>query len=285
MAGVSLVPAAVAEAWRLGGTVEALVGGQGTSVRAGDLVLKPQPDEALVIWHAQLCERVTGSGFRFPAPVRSVDGRLVVDGWYALEFAAGDPIPEAEGTVAAWLTVIACSRAFHAAVADEVRPAALLDARTDHWAVADRAAWGEGDPEGIGPRSRELLRGMRKLVCDEGLTPQVIHGDLAGNVLFAAEDAPAVIDLSPYWRPAEYADAVVVADALLWWRADPALIAAAHPPRLTLAQWRSLLARALIFRLLAFDEIHSDAHEVDDQLPRYTRVLGWLDPQAGTDAS
>jgi Ser/Thr protein kinase RdoA (MazF antagonist) len=49
---------------------------------------------------------------------------------------------------------------------------------------------------------------------------QVIHGDLTGNVLFDDSQPPAIIDFSPYWRPAAYASAIVVADALVWKRAD-----------------------------------------------------------------
>ncbi len=269
------VPASVVEAWGLDGAVEPLDGGQSTSFRAGDLVLKPQPDEALVTWHAQLCDRVTASGFRLPAPVRSGDGRLVVDGWYATTFVTGHPVPAADGTVASWQAVLACSRAFHAAAVDEVRPV-FLDARTDIWWTADRAAWNEGDPDEIGQQSRGLLRGLRELVLDEGLSPQVVHGDLSGNVLFAAGLPPAVIDLSPYWRPAAYADAIVVADALLWWHADPALAEVARPATMPPGQWRSLLARALVFRLIAFDEPRRDAAEVDDQIPRYASALGLL---------
>ena len=273
--GVISVPPSVVEAWSLGGTVEPLNGGQRTSVRAGDLVLKPRSDESLVIWHAQLCDRVTASDFRLPAPVRSGDGRLVVDGWSATTFVTGHPVPEADGTVASWNAVLDCSRAFHAAVADEPCPA-LLAARTDRWAAADRFAWNEDLPDELGHQSRELLRGMRELILDEGLAPQVVHGDLSGNVLLSEGLPPAVIDISPYWRPASYTDAIVVVDALLWWRADPALVAVARPTKISAAQWRSLLARALVFRLLAFDEPSRDAVEVDDQLPRYAWVLNLL---------
>ncbi len=31
--------------------------------------------------------------------------------------------------------------------------------------------------------------------------PQLVHGDLTGNLLFHTSLPPAVIDLSPYWRP------------------------------------------------------------------------------------
>jgi uncharacterized protein (TIGR02569 family) len=274
------LPRSVVAAWGLDGDVEHLEGGQGTSVRVGEVVLKPQSDEALVAWHAQICDRLSDRAFRLPAPLPSRDGRLVVDGWSATTWVEGHPVSDGDTTASPWLTVLATSRALHAALADEDRPA-LVDARTDRWMCADLVAWDELDPDDVGPRSRELLRGIRDLVHDEGLIPQVVHGDLSGNVLLADGWPPAVIDISPYWRPAAYADAVVVVDALLWWRTDPVLIHLGRPGAVSSAQWRSLFARALVFRLLAFDEPRRDAAEVDDQLPRYTEVLGLL--AAGTD--
>ena len=41
----------------------------------------------------------------------------------------------------------------------------------------------------------------------------MIHADLTGNVLFADGLPPLVLDLSPLWRPAVAAAAIVVADA------------------------------------------------------------------------
>jgi hypothetical protein len=73
---------------------------------------------------------------------------------------------------------------------------------------------------------------------------QLVHGDLTGNVLFAAGLPPAVIDFSPYWRPTGFASAVVVGDALLWEGADVSLLTAvAH-----VEDFPQLLVRALIFR-------------------------------------
>jgi len=43
-------------------------------------------------------------------------------------------------------------------------------------------------------------------------------------VLFAAGEPPAVIDFSPYWRPAGLALAVAAVDALTWSGADPAIL-------------------------------------------------------------
>jgi uncharacterized protein (TIGR02569 family) len=78
------------------------------------------------------------------------------------------------------------------------------------------------------------------------LEAQLIHGDLGGNVLFAEGEPPAVIDFSPYWRPAGLALAVAAVDALLWSGAAPAILdeLAAQP------ELDQLLARALVYRLV-----------------------------------
>lgn len=110
-------------------------------------------------------------------------------------------------------------------------------------------------------------------MVDEGLSSQLIHGDLSGNVLLGRGLVPTVIDVSPYWRPAAYADAVVAVDAFLWWRADPEILPLAHPSGLGATSWRSLLARAFVFRLLAFDEPRRDPDDVATELPRYADLL------------
>ena len=53
---------------------------------------------------------------------------------------------------------------------------------------------------------------------------QLVHGDLTGNILFDDALAPAVIDVSLYWRPPAFASAIVVADALVWEGADETLL-------------------------------------------------------------
>ncbi|MDO0912417.1 hypothetical protein QQM39_16645 [Streptomyces sp. DT2A-34] len=82
--------------------------------------------------------------------------------------------------------------------------------------MADRVAWGEQGIDVIEDRTApySTLLELRRPVEHEAA--QLIHGDLTGNVLFAADDEPAVIDFSPYWRPPVFAEAIVVADGLLW---------------------------------------------------------------------
>ncbi len=72
---------------------------------------------------------------------------------------------------------------------------------------------------------------------------QLVHGDLAGNVLFGG-GPPAVLDLSPYWRPVGYAVGITVADGLLFHRAGADLLDRAAPDTDP-----ALVARAALFRL------------------------------------
>jgi hypothetical protein len=71
---------------------------------------------------------------------------------------------------------------------------------------------------------------------------------------------PAIIDLAPYWRPAAYASAVVLADALLFEGADGRVLAAAGH----IEDFGQYLVRALIFRIasdrLLFPDKPPDGH-------------------------
>ena len=57
------------------------------------------------------------------------------------------------------------------------------------------------------------------------LPNQLTHGDWgSGNILFDSELPPAVIDLSPYWRPADFGIAVMIIDALVYEGADESIL-------------------------------------------------------------
>jgi hypothetical protein len=114
----------------------------------------------------------------------------------------------------------------------------------DRWAVADRMAWGEVQPgdELVRLTQVERLFEARRKV---ELPSQLIHGDLTGNVLFAEGMAPAIIDLSLYWRPVGYGAATVVADALTDHGAPPETVRLLE----TFTDWPQLLLHAVLFRV------------------------------------
>ncbi|MDX3185074.1 aminoglycoside phosphotransferase [Streptomyces sp. ME02-7008A-1] len=219
-----------------------------------------------VEWAASLIEKLASdSGFRVPLPLRAADGRSVVDGWTACEFLTGRPGPEGH-----WTGVLGAGRSFHRALRHVPQPE-FLDRHVHPWAVADRVTWGEQDIDVVDDLAAPFstLRELRRPVTQD--TAQLVHGELTGNVLFAPDYVPAVIDFSPYWRPPVFAEAIVVADGLLWFDLPSDLVTAAgrsHP------EWPQMLVRALIFRLVAHSEHAGPAGRAHSGEPdRYARAI------------
>ena len=96
-----------------------------------------------------------------------------------------------------------------------------------------------------GQRSLDIINQLAQLRRPVKSPSQLVHGDLYGTVLFAGTAAPGITDITPYWRPASWAAAVVVVDALAWGDADDGLIERWAP----LPEWPQMLLRALMFRL------------------------------------
>lgn len=239
-----MVPRSVLEAFGAQGTTpERLPGGQGTTWRAGPPVLKPTGNETEAAWTAELYASLPQRGFRVPRPVKSQQGGYVAHGWTAWEHVAGEP--ELAGR---WREKLAVCAAFHSALGGLPEPS-FFDVRHDPWARADRLAWGSALPA-VQPWLRDPVERLWRLLEPLTSPEQLIHCDISGNLLFAPPLEPAVIDFSPYWRPAGFAAAVLVADAAVWEGADPdelfELVA-------TLAQRDQLVVRAELRRLLELD--------------------------------
>lgn len=251
-------PRAVLAAFGVGQTEPVpLAGGEERSWLAGDLVCKPADDEVAAEWAAELLATIHEDGFRVARPARSSNGRWIVRGWTASRRVDGEHAPR-------WAEVVAAGDAFHRAVRDEPRPA-FLAGRDDPWAIGDRAAWNELPVEPFVRSVDELTRLAAARRPIPNLGPQLIHGDLSENVLFAPGLAPAVIDLSPYWRPPGFASAIVLADAMLW-RGGGREILGAAPNVDDLGQ---LLIRALIYRLVT----HAVVRPEDPPNPATARAV------------
>ncbi|MBM6405204.1 TIGR02569 family protein [Phycicoccus sp. CSK15P-2] len=263
-------PPDVLQSFGVGGEPTRLAGGQETSWRAGDLVLKPHVDARLQEWFAHLPASAGPDGrVTTVEVVRSRDGRWAVDGWGATRF-----VPDARPLLDRrdWGGILASGRALHRGWAGVERPR-FLDHRDDPWQHADRAAWGElhtsVHPDLVEPAER-LRAGLEDLGPP---TPaereRLVHGDLTGNVLARPDGSVVVIDLSPYWRPPTYAEGVVVADALTWHGAAPDLGD-------TLGVPVPSVLRALLFRVLASSELargRSGGAVAAGNVERYRRTV------------
>jgi uncharacterized protein (TIGR02569 family) len=254
-------PSSVLEAFGLCGPLVPLQGGQGSSWRVGDAVVKPLPldlDEESLAWQADVLAATTCVGFRVALPLRASNGSLAVEGWCASEAVEGTHQERR------WTEIIAVGERLHAALAGVQRPA-FFARRTDPWALADRVAWGE-----LSAAEFTHIKHLTRLASAlEPITArsQIIHGDLGSNVLFDDQLPPAVIDFSPYWRPPAFASAIVVADALVWEGADERLLdAVAHVEDFDQYLLRALIYRAVTDRLFRPDEpIRPD--DADPYLP------------------
>ena len=224
--------------------------------RFGEVVLSQVPDHARAAWSATVREDLYVDGLRIARPVRSTDGRYVVSGWRADSYIAGSPEPRHD-------EVVSLANRLHQATAEFERPRFLQQqpgppyTDVDVFVAADRAAWEDvplktaraagmdqpTSPDGV--TSIEMVKTLATLRRKVELESQLVHGDLFGSVLFAGSAAPGITDITPYWRPASWAAAVVVVDALAWGGADDALIERWEE----MPEWPQMLLRALIFRL------------------------------------
>lgn len=134
---------------------------------------------------------------------------------------------------------------------------AELGARTDRWAEAERVAFGQQPTPDRDPELIALLAKVRDAIAADPIAgpEQLVHADLAGNVLLDAAGAPVVIDVAPAWRPVQWADAVCVLDAVLWLDASGAVL---RP--WTQGAPRTAMLHAIMFRLLSDDPPDLDAY-------------------------
>ena len=182
-----------------------LPGGEGRTYRAGDRVYRREADPVEASFCAALFATLPQHGFRVPRPLPTRDGAWVsAAGWSGWSFVTGRPATTAELPAA-----LAATMAFHAALAEQPRPAYLV-ARDTPFDRADRLAWDAPPPElhpELAPLVAPLAARCRPV---DHARPQLIHGDLSpGNILIDAGQLPAIIDMTPYWRPPVFAAAVL----------------------------------------------------------------------------
>lgn len=232
-------------------------GGQGRTWIAGDLVLKPVEDVVEAEWVATVLCDLTERDFRLSRPVRARTGHWTAAGWSAWSRVDG------RHDYTRWREVVTLAESLHEALREVPRPD-FLNARDNIWVEGERAAWDDGPPTVIHPTLAPMAEAYAAFRTPSRASDQIVHGDLAGNVLFADPLAPAIIDFTPYWRPASFASAVVVADAIGWHAAPPDLtevLSRKDDPR-------SMLARAGLFRLITSDRA---ALRLIDDNPTYLR--------------
>lgn len=248
--------AEILQAFGLTGDLVPIVGGRGLCYCIENTVLRPAEDEIEAQWLAELTTRLpTSSHYRLAQPrqVLGKAGVFVHRGWTASSLLAGEVKMKPD-----FSKMLDISRSFHRDVAklDLKRPAFIAQ-HSNRWREADFVTWEEKKLEDVDNVNHEMLAKFHPLLdrlekimrpLHSELGQQIIHGDMTGNILFDDSEPPGIIDPTPYWRPAEYANAIIVADALAWYGADRDLVY-----RYAVDDDKGkLLARALYWRCLTF---------------------------------
>ncbi len=283
------------QAFGLSGPLTPLAGGRGLCYRINGTVLKPCDDIAESQWLSELSAcflHRSPTAYRISVPLPSLadPNTYVANGWCASSYISGVGILQGsfEG-------IFAASRALHTDLAELVhsKPEILSHRAFNRFDEADRVTWGEKTLDEVEKVSQEMLAQLQPILdklrgvmqplpptLERGgkdlLAPQLVHMDLLGNVLFEDGKPPGIIDLTFYWRPVAYAEAVVVVDGLTRVGQGRELVesflsgesgdttdahADARPVRV------QLLVRALYWRYLTF-AIDPDLEWVRVNLPR-----------------
>lgn len=224
------VPAHVLSAFQLDDETPAPAGQfWDDGLRFGRVVLARATETAA--WSGKAREKAEPpEGLRISRPVRATDGRLIVGGYRATEFAPGEPRERVDEAVAAALR-------YDDAVAGIDVPAGELSLS---WIADDRAVW-------------------RGTAVDGGV---VAHLDFLAHLLFDGHAAPVLTDFVPSagLRPRGYTAALVIVDGLLAGAVDADVLARwSHVPRL-----QYLAQQAVEYRRRTTRGLGSDVCSIDD---------------------
>ncbi|WP_448851403.1 TIGR02569 family protein [Corynebacterium sp. 335C] len=230
-------------------------------LRYGDMVLSRVADGPVAAWSAKVRSALSADRVAAVRSHRTSDGRHVLAGWQARQWAPGAPARRFDEAVVAAI-------ALEEALAGLQRPRFLSAARGDVFSACDRAAWAHDpaselervlDAESVpGEDAAAALAAATALMEERrpvDAPDRPAHGDPLATMLFDGAAVPVVTDIVPRWRPAGWTPALVVADALAWGGADEGL-----PARFArLPHWDQLLIRAVMYRLFVH-AAHPDAN-------------------------
>lgn len=224
----------------LKGAIKKLSGGQGESIRVGNYVLKPVTEIEKYTFTGQVLETLPDSiNLKIAKPVRSKEGNFTEKGYGATQYLEGTFL---KGHI--YQKTAACQTLNQ--LLKSVRQPPEWHSWSSPWQLANQVAWQETIlPADTHPESRKIIEQIQSGYETLYLSNQLIHSDLAGNILFN-ETMPVIIDFSPEFRPAIYAEVLTITDSIAWHNENPESLWQTKHPVETVIQ---LALRAVVFRL------------------------------------
>lgn len=227
-------------AFNLKGEIRHISGGQNTSVRVGEAVLKPAGDnEQFCEWSLNILDKINPHGYRVSKPIKSNNGKFIYRGWCCTRYEPGE---HRSGSVKQKLEI---SKLFH----HDLASTNFIDIpkASDPWSKSQLIAWQKDDlPQNISKEAFKILgKLLSKVKLKENYNAQIIHSDLSGNILFSDVLNPLIIDFSPAIAPIEYAEAILVCDSIAWEGSPVSDIDLIYHSKFN----EEMILRAIIFRL------------------------------------
>jgi uncharacterized protein (TIGR02569 family) len=235
--------------------------GQRDTFRLANVALKRCHDPEQTEWLSAILENLPQISFRTTRPLRANTGTFVVDDWSAANWIEGDL-----NLADRWHSAITALDAFHFALA-HVPDHPVLHRIHNPFGKADALVWSNETPEtSLGPTADQLFKCRRPIT----LASQLIQGDpSAGNFLFTLNLPPAIIDIAPYWRPANYSIALFIADGIAWSGAPVNLIDhVKYRPEMD-----QLFIRAILFRLQITHTFRPNPNTTEEYAAAYAPVI------------
>lgn len=188
-------------------------GGQGKTYKSGNIVIKKIIDEVEGNEMAEIMNGITISEkIRLPKPFKSINGNWIEEGYMAWTYLEG---LEAEGKYKEKIEV--CD-SFNEIFKNVSKPS-FIETANHSWAIADKVVWDEVEMK-YEKDFQDIIDTVRAYIKPINLPNQIIHGDIAGNMIFNKENVPGVIDITLYWRPADYVKALFIVHVITWEDAD-----------------------------------------------------------------
>ena len=235
----------------ISGKTEHLSGGQGQSVRVGDFVIKPIEETEKYSWAGSVLESLSTHSLAIAKPIRSKNGNFVENGYGVTHYLAGE---FSRGYISE--KIAACQLLNQ--LLENIEQPEQWNSWHSAWQWANQIAWGENHlPQNTDIRSIDLIENIKSKYEHINLTNQLIHSDLAGNILFDGIK-PVLIDFSPEFRPSTYSEILLITDSIAWHNEPTeSLWLTKHRQELVI----QLALRAIVFRLLVVINFYPTNHE------------------------
>lgn len=260
----------VAKLFNENSNIEHLSGGQNESVKVGRISIKPIHEIEKYIWISKLMGKLISKKILMSRPVKSKNGKWIEHGYGATEYIDGNFY---EGRIEEKLK--ACN--YLNDLLKNVKYPEQSYTWSSPWISASKVSWeSEKIPTNSIKIAKELISSLQSKLQRIHLASQVIHTDLAGNILFNDAGTPVIIDFSPDYKPAIYAQVLLIIDSVAWHNENLSIIDQISCDETLKNQ---LILRAIIFRLcvpLYFDptneNIFLETYNEFSEILRYTNL-------------